>query len=438
MTKFRQAVTAAAIVFSLAPFEAAMAQSTASVASDLSSAGVAQDNFSRNRNVSVRERPRTGYESFGLRLGGFMAYPKLEIDGEYNDNVYATANAKVDDTIVRVRPALVLDSNWNRHFLEAYARASINRYADRTTENSTDWAVGANGRLDVRRTDVIFGGAEASRLTEPRTAAGSSLFELKPVRYDYEQANLSYAHTFNRLKLSGRGDWQHYNFDDTPSAFGGVVDEDNRDRTLTFLTGRADYAVSPDTALFLQGSVNDRSYRKGGTFLTPARDSNGYEILSGANFDITNLIRGEIGVGYLNQDFDSPAYQDIKGFGARAKVDWFVTPLTTVTVSADRSVMDSALIGSGGFLETNAKVSVDHEMLPNLILTANLGFSHDDYNGIERVDNRRQFGASATWLLNRRVGLNFAFDNLHQSSKGFAAGPDFTVNRGTVALILQY
>lgn len=426
----------AAILLAMACAGSAHAQA---VSGDIeASASQAPDNFARDKNVSVRERPRPEYEAAGIHLGGFMAYPKIELDAEYNDNIYATTNGRVDDLIGRFKPGLLLQSTWSRHSLEAFARASVNRYADHSTEDTTDWALGFNGRLDVLRSDVIDLGAQANRLTEPRTSSSSSAFAAEPVRYDYDPAFIGYTHTFNRLKLSARADWRRYDYDDAPSIFGGIVEEDDRDRTNFYYSGRGDYALSPDTALFVQATGNERNYRLPGTLLTPARDSSGYEVLGGVNFDLTNLVRGEVGAGYLRQNFSSPVYNDVKGFGARARVDWFPSQLTTVSGSVSRSVEDSGLTRSGGYLSTNASVQVDHELLRNLILTGSLSYGNDDYNGIDRTDKRFTAGASATWLINRKVGVNFGYSYFKQTSSGTNAGPAFKVNVASVALVLQY
>ena len=45
---------------------------------------------------------------------------------------------------------------------------------------------------------------------------------------------------------------------------------------------------------------------------------------------------------------------------------------------------------------------------------------------------------SATYLLNRRVGLNAAYAYYKQSSEGADAGPDFTINRVMGGLVLQF
>jgi hypothetical protein len=394
--------------------------------------------FSRDRNVSVRERPRPEYQAAGVQLGSFWLFPRLEGNVEYNDNIYATTIGTVSDEVFRVKPSLVLQSNWSRHYLELYANATFNQYATHTTENTTDWIFGSNGRLDiVRGSDITFG-ASGARLTEPRTSAGTPTAAVSPVQYYLGAAYVGAEHEVDRLKFTAKGTWNNYNYLNVPAVGGGVIDENFRDMTGWGAMGRADYAISPDTAAFVEIDGSWHDYRLPGAPGQPSRTSSGYEALAGVNFDITHTVRGEIGLGYLNQSFKSSFYQDVAGFGARAKVEWFPTQLTTVTASASRSEQDSAIAGAGGYLSTNLGLQVDHEFLRNLILSANGTYGEDDYSGLSRTDHRYGFGVNATYLLNRRVGVNAGYTYYRQTSDGTAAGPAFTVNRVMGGLVLQF
>jgi len=327
-------------------------------------------NFKRDRNVSVLQRPHPGYEAQGIREGAFMIWPKLTSTVEYNNNIFALNSDKVGDTVWHVSPELDATSNWSRHALSAYARTTINRFDNNSGENTEDYSVGAQGRLDVLRTAQINSGLNWSQLTEPRTSA-TSIGQAHPVQYDLSSVFVSGAREFNRLRLSTRFDAQNFLYLDRT----GNTPQNDRDHTLYVLTGRADYAVSPDTAVFVQLAGNDRNYRLSATPSVLAaypgfqnRDSNGLEALVGANFELSALVRGEIGVGYLNQSYDNKNFKDISGLGARAQVEWFPTQLTTVTVTGSRTIEDAGIIGASGYLSANAGVKVDHELLRNVIL----------------------------------------------------------------------
>lgn len=398
----------------------------------------AAGNFRRDRNISVRQRPHPGYEAVGLRTGAFMVWPKVTANVERNDNIFATAANEQDDTIFHITPEVGLQSTWSRHALSAYARSVVHRFSDFSSEDTEDYSVGANGRLDVLRTTQINAGADWSRLTEPRTTATSEN-QARPIQYELTSAYISAAREFNRLRLSSRLDARHFVY----LSREGNSAQDDRDRTMTSLSGRADYAVSPDTALFVQVTGNKRAYRLNNppAAAFPAfvnRDSDGVEVLAGANFEVSALMRGEIGVGYLKQSFDNADFGDIAGFGARGQLEWFPTQLMTLTFSGSRTIEDAGVPGSSGYLSSNLGAQVDYELMRNVIISGQAGWGEDDYKGIDREDKRTTAGLSATYLMNRHLGVTASYNYSKQKSNGLNGGNDFTVNRVGLTLTAQY
>lgn len=402
--------------------------------------GAAYSNFKRDRNVSVRQRPHPGYEALGLREGAFMVWPKLNATVEYNNNIFATSIAQQSDTIWHVTPEIDVTSNWSRHSLDLYARGTINRYSDFSTENTEDYSVGAQGRLDVLRNAQINAGGDWSRLTEPRTSA-ASLGQAKPTQYELLSGYLSGAREFNRLRVSGRLDARNFLYLNQS----GNRPQHDRDHELAILTGRADYAVSPDTAFFVQVAGNRRDYRLEATPATLAaysgfqdRDSKGVEVLGGVNFELSATARGEIGVGWVKQSFDNPRFSNISGFGARSQVEWFPSQLTTVTFTGSRTVEDAGISGASGYLSSNVGVQVDHELLRNVIVSGQASYGDDKYRGIDRDDKRYNAGISATYLLNRSVGVTVGYNHFKQNSRGAVGSGEFTVDKVGATLTLQY
>lgn len=404
---------------------------------DMASASNVESNFARDRNVSVTQRPREGYQAVGLRMGSFMAYPKLSLGVEFNDNIYATDVNETDDLIWRVEPELAISSDWSRHALSAYARGTILRYQDFDTENVEDVSVGASGQIDLLRNSFITLGADWAKLTEPRTSPNAVSGAVEPTEYETTGARIAISHELNRLRLSGGYDLKTYDYDDGRNPAGGVIPQQYRDRDEHTFTARADYAVSPAAALFLEVARNQRDYRLNRPAVTLVRDSEGYRALVGANFETGATTRGEIAVGYFNQEYDDPTLNDIDGFGARAQVEWFPTQLTTVTFTGSRTIEESASPGSAGYVSENIGVKVDHELMRNVILTGNVSKGKDEYEGITRKDDRFNAGLGATYLLNRNAGLTVAYSHMEMDSSG-VGGQDFKVNKIGATLALQF
>ncbi|WP_031239675.1 outer membrane beta-barrel protein, partial [Asticcacaulis sp. AC466] len=116
-------------------------------------------NFGRDRNVSVADRMPDEYRPLGLRLGAFMLAPKLELGVASNDNVLYRPTDTVSDTLISAMPSATLTSNWSRHALSASASVDSESYSKYSDQNTTQWTVGAAGRLDIQRNSNLFANA---------------------------------------------------------------------------------------------------------------------------------------------------------------------------------------------------------------------------------------------------------------------------------------
>ena len=391
-------------------------------------------NFKRDRNVSVRERPRPDYEAVGVKAGGFTLYPRVTASLEGNDNIYATKADEKADAIWRVKPEVALRSNWSRHALGAFASASVDRYKDFDSENTEEYTLAVNGRLDIVHGSDISGSVQYQALTEPRTSPQSPASSVKPIEYSLVTSKVTGVKEFNRLRLTGRLSDLDYNYDDGVDLLGASVEQDTRDRNEVYYGGKVEYAMSPDTALFLALLGNTKNY----DLSTAGRDSDGYVATVGANFELSEVARGDIAVGYMKQSYDNALYGEIDGFSGEAKVEWFPTALTTVTSTAARTIEEAVTTGSPGYISNNIGVNIDHELLRNVLLSATASYGKDDYKKIDRNDERTGAGASATYLLNRRVGLILKYTYLKQDSSGVNRGTSFTDNKLAASVALQF
>jgi hypothetical protein len=396
--------------------------------------------FDRGENVSVRQRPRPDYQAEGLHLGGFMIYPKLTAAFAYDDNIFATHTGRVGDEIFTLAPEIDVQSTWSRNALAAYVRDNQSWFVTHSSENANQYGAGGSGKLEFGQS-VFTAAVDYGRYALPRSAANSgAVFSKHPIQFDSTAVNGQLAHTFNRLRLSARVDYQIYDYFNGQTPTGVLVFERNLNHEVATYTGKAEYALSPNTAVFLTGAYNNRTYDLGPSdpHVFYNSNSDGYNIAGGINFDITHLMRGEVQLGWLDQRFKSPLFRPISGLSAKGQVEWFPTQLTTVTATALRAVGDSGIIGAAGFVNTTGGLQIDHELLRNLILTGTASYTNDKYNGIGRNDNIWGVGASANWLLNRRVGLTLAYQYANQQSSGALRGPQFSDNRVTLSTVLQF
>ena len=219
---------------------------------------------------------------------------------------------------------------------------------------------------------------------------------------------------------------------------GAIVYEDQRNRDVTTVAGKAEYGLSPNVALVATGSYNFRDYQLRPPSVTINSNSQGFEVDLGTNFDISHFMRGEIEVGYLDQHYVSSAFSDITGLAARGQVEWFPTQLTTLSVTVARSIGDSGLPGTPGFLESSASGEVDHELLRNLILIGHVDYGEQQYLAIARTDDQwAQVSLRDGWSI-AVLGVTLTYQYVQQVSAGAARGTNYEDNRLSVSTGFQW
>ena len=103
---------------------------------------------SRTTTVQGRERPEL--DALGVRAGGFTAFPSLEVEGTYDDNIFLDETGEIDDFVTKITPTLRLNSNWSSHSLRFSGTGDIVRYADNSAEDNETFKLRADGVIDVR------------------------------------------------------------------------------------------------------------------------------------------------------------------------------------------------------------------------------------------------------------------------------------------------
>lgn len=381
-----------------------------------------------DRNVSVRDRVRPGYDAVGVRAGAFTVFPEASVTGTFSDNIYATDTNTESDFITTLAARVSAVSTWSRHSLNLRAGLAQQLYADNTDEDRLDWDAGANGRIDITRSTNISGGLSFAQLHEDRGAPNAPGGAAEPAEYTVFEGNVSLNHRFNRVTSRIGATYADYDYDDVPAVGGGApIDQDVRDREEFTQLLRLGYDVSPDTNVYIQGTLNQREYDQKPPVVALNRDSDGYAVVAGADFRLTNLAQGGVYAGYQTQDYDDPTLPEIDGVAFGANVDWFVTPLTTVRFEAASAIEETIAAGASGFTDNSAGVRIDHELMRNVILGANASFANQNYEGIARDDDVTRAGLSVDYLLNRNLSLRVGYDFTDRDSS--VAGLDYTRNR---------
>lgn len=409
----------------------------AALAQDVNVALPPDDMFARDRNISVLDRQNPEYAPEPIPIGSFTLDPSITTQIDYDSNIFAQANNAESDEIVQLKPAVVLQSDWSRNLFNLTLQGDQSWYLQHPAQNTTDGGASTYYRWDIYHNFGLAAGADYEEDTQSRTAINEPYDSVKPIQYTYGDAFLNAVEQDDRFRFALRGDLQDYTFQNGQTASGATVYQRDQSYSQGILTGRVSYAYFPDAALYLQGSANREWYRNP----LPGeqeRNSTGYSGEIGTNLDLTNLVRGEFGVGYLAQNYQAPIYSNISGLGASAKLTYFMTTLVDISLNISRSIGNAVIPGVSGYLATTIGGEVDYELLRNLKIAATAGYENDAFHDYDRTDNRVSAGIGATWLLNRALSAKVGFSYYQLKSTGIERVADYNIEDITASVTYHF
>lgn len=418
----------------------------------------AQNNYySRNKYEAVTDRRQPEFDPSPVRVGGLLVNTRAEIAAVATDNVFASSSNEQSDTIIRIGARADVRTDWSNHEIGFRVSGNRDNYLDLNDQSTTNLRSELRGRLDATRNLSFGASAFADMLTESRTEQANANGLDDSIDYDRTGGTLSATYTADRVRLASSVSVADFNYEDGTLNNGATVfDQDFRDRADLRAQARLSYAISPDLAVFAQGAVGKSDYDNAqffnattGQVVDPAtqpgvfvvrrvRDSKNYTVQVGTNFELQSLIRGDIAVGYFDDNKEDPSLADSSGLSVDGRVQWFPTRLTTVEFRAGRQVVDLGLINAATSVQSRFGVGVDHELRRNIIVSLDAAAVQNKYEDIDRDEDVLQFGASALYKMNKRVHFEAFARRLDRDVSGSQVfgSPDYDVNVVGVGLRL--
>lgn len=401
---------------------------------------------------SIYEKSRPDYDAAGIRSGSFLFNPTIEGSGKYNSNIFArrkgataTSPGEVDDFIWQVKPGFSLNSDWSQNAFSLYADADIAKYTDNSREDYEDFNIGLNGRLDIQR-DMSFNyGVRYSDTHEDRGAPDTNGLQDELTTFETFAANVGFVRDQSIVSLAIDADYESLSFSNPDLIGGGTLNNRDRDREQYGASVRLGYEIDQYYEAFVRVAANRIEYDDSTLDGGPQRNSDGYEIVAGAAFDITGTSSGEFFGGYVKQSYDSNSLSNIDDFTFGASLLWNPTGLTSMRIGVTRLVQETVvadqdanggLAFASGILGTAYRVDLEHELQRNVLVTAGAGYTKNSYANVVREDEDYAATLGAKYLLNRNLSLNADYSWQYRDTT--AQGQDFKRHIFMVALKAQW
>lgn len=377
-----------------------------------------------------KERQLSSYAPLGIHIGSFNLTPHMAIGNEYDTNIYRrdSRRGETDSYVAHFKPGFELASDWNNHALYLTFASDITEFATQSEQNNyEDIFVNLGGRLDVIRDSFLEANFSFNNLHEDRGSPDQTLGRT-PTFYDRKAFDIGYTHSFNRVSVNPAFQFARYDYRDTPTSTSAKLKMSTRSRWEYTPTIKFGYEIQPEYEAYLKFIWREVAYDNrvltNGVGTAFERDSQGYNALAGMAFDLTDLITGDISIGYLHRNYSDPRLPTISGVNGFINLKWRPTQLTTLLFSFSRDINETTQQGVAGIFASSTSIDIEHELLRNVLLNAGGYYTFNEYNGfnpnnpvLANRTNREEdiYGGNAgvKYLLNRHfsLGLSYRYSN---------------------------
>jgi hypothetical protein len=353
-----------------------------------------------------KPRPRGEAEdpfaAVGLRAGAFDLYPAVELSGGYNTNPGQSSQGQGAAVFV-VAPELKVQSNWSRHELKADLRGNYTAFTpEQTPKLSRPYFNGKiDGRIDVTRdTRIDLSGGLLLSTDNPGSPNVQADLVRLPI-FTTLSGGAGLGQRFNRLDLSLKGEVARTVYQNSELTDGTSASNDDRNFNQYGGKLRGGYEISSNIMPFAELEADTRVHDLKTDFSGFQRDSDGVTGKGGVAFKLTDLLTGEIAVGYTKRVYEDARLAEVQGLIGNGALIWTASGLTTVKFTASSSVGEISVPGASGALYRDVGVQIDHAFRRWLIGSVKLGYGNDDYVGLDRDDNRYSIGGALTYKFSR-------------------------------------
>ena len=368
------------------------------------------------RDTSVLRKIETFGGAPGIELGGFRMSPRLELEGEYDDNLFRTKKNRKDDIVLRARPSVTIQTDdWFPVNVTVGAFGEIGRHIQYSGEDYEAFGTSAGLSYELSE-EWNFGlNGSANRSLQRRGLDGDNLSSEPAIVYAYQVgSSINYQGDPFAFRFSPL--YRRYDFLDA-----GSQNNDDRDRQDYILDFRFAYKVGANTTLFVDPSYTWVRYDQRVDDQGFNRDSQGYDVRVGVGYDITSLLYVEAGVGYFHRDYRDPRLSSANGISALGRFYWNPTETVSIEGEVTRGISESDATATGGSsngaVATSVNLRAGWLAADNFLIDTGVGFHLFEYNnGVKRDDRFYTFTLGARYYVNEYLYTGLRYNHERRDS----------------------
>ena len=310
----------------------------------------------------------------GLRAGPFEILPSAAQTLAYDSNVFA-APGPGKQSALSITQALLHVTNESGGTLsfDADAYGRVRRFTDVSNQDTTEY--GGSAALDWNSSaqDELTGRILAQRRFEARTDIETPNIPQVSL-YDERQGNLTYAHTYNRLRLNYSVTGDQLEYQDPGQKY--------RDRSYYQGGLQAAYELPVGLSIVGTGYHSEDDYR----FVThqlAGGQTTGAQL--GAAMTLPEVVEFQLTAGYFRRNF-AQHLGEIAGLSITGNMVLYLTRLTTLRVDLTRQDQPTRIPGAYGKIRTDGLLELGHAYSRSFNLYARARVVVDDFSTVQRTD----------------------------------------------------
>ena len=382
---------------------------------------------------TVNDHVREGYRPGGIRLpGGHLFFPAIAVGTRYDDNLFLDQNAnKVADARYSIAPNFVFQSNLPQHMFNLTADAEAVKYQNHSNFDHNNGGTTGDLRIDIDAADSLRVRL-SSRLGHDTNflPVGPEIgAEAMPIWSNY--ATVGYTHDAGRTAFVTAVDWQRFNYYDTRTYNGGLLDNSADDNTIMGGLGYVSYRWSPGYRGYVGGRydrqvpLTDRA-----TFGSNSKYSG--EI--GLEYEWDRILKFNFAGGYQSLVFDNSDTRNVGTFTFSGGVQWQPTQRITVNAVGSREIQRTKQ-DPNGIITDRVRTRLQYDIFHNIVGTLDVTLERDAYNGSDRLDTKFDGTTSLDYWLNENLALTLSYEHTDRVSN--ESQFDYTDNRVMATLTVS-
>ena len=377
------------------------------------------------RKIRPDDKP---FDPVGLYVGNLRLTPYVEQDIGYASNPFGIPAPAKGSAFSETEAGVALQSNWSRGELTGSAKVGYNDYFQTPSASAPYGAGVVDYRYDASR-DLSLdteGRFSVANETNAQLGLGANPTESLTMVSTYG-ATLGGVDKFGDLSVGLHGTVDRLAYNSGP-----LATDDSNDYGLKLRTGyRLSEAVQPYIEIGGDSRVYDDHFDAYGF----DRASAGLYGLAGAKLSFSQLLSGDVALGYGARDYRDPRLQNAGAPLFDASLIWAVTPLTTITVKAATTIADAVVAAASADINRSYTINLDHSFTERFKFGVSAGIGTDDYVGVNETDRNYTLGATAEYHLSREVVLKASAT--HQQFVANTPGTNFTADVVMLGVRLQ-